>query len=174
MHTKLHSTHVLGSVAILLLLFAAATVSQAQTCTEKLELARQRVQQLEATITHQKDQVLARDNAIKDQQALIDLKNEKIEKQQEKIDIQRETIANLDSTIAELKKQTATLEENVKLTQQNAQLQQNIAQINAAFIEVQKTAITALVKMGKRSALEKFVDALPSIAGIIAVALTHK
>lgn len=80
----------------------------------------------------------------------------------------------LSAQLDELKKQIATLEDNVKLSQQNTQLQQNIAQNNEKFIAVQQTAIDALVRTSKRSALERAVDALPSIAGIIAIALTHR
>ncbi|HWP55215.1 MAG TPA: hypothetical protein VN476_13880 [Pyrinomonadaceae bacterium] len=165
MHNQLNRV-VVRAFALLVVLLAAGSALYAQTCTDKLELARQRVQQLEATINDQKDQVRARDEKIKDQRVIIDLQDQKIDKQ-------RETIANLDNTIADLKKQISILEDNVKLTQQNAQSQQAIVELNKAFIAVQTKAIDALLKSGKRSALEKFVDALPSIAGIIAVALTH-
>jgi chromosome segregation ATPase len=173
MNSKSHSSHVFVLLAALLL-FGAAAATHAQTCAEKLDLARQRVQGLEQQISDQKDLTAAQEKKLNDQKQVIDLQDQKIDKQREKIDLQQSKIDDLNSKVEQLQKQIALLEDDRKLLQQNVQSQQSIAQLSEQFIAVQSKAIDALVKTSKRSALEKLVDSLPAIAGIIAVALEHK
>ncbi len=154
-------------VSALLLLFCAGAAEAQTDCAATIAKARQRVQSLEETVA-------ARDQTISDQRTQINLRDQMIDQLRAKIDQQQALIDAQNSKVGELQKQIATLEDSLKLAQQNAQLQQNIAAINAQFIDVQKEAIRALVQTGKRSAVEKLVDSLPSIASIIAVALTHK
>lgn len=174
MHKKSRSTFVLGAATMLILMFGTAALTEAQTCAEKLSTATRLAGALERKTNDQQTVIDAQDKKINDQKSLLDLQDQKIDKQREKINAQQEKIDAQQEKIAELQKQIAALEDNVKLSQQNAQMQQTIAQLNAQFIEVQKAAITALVQTSKRSALEKAIDALPSLAGIIAIALTHK
>ena len=154
MKTAFLSTKMLGALLFLLLLIAAAPESQAQTlqeCKDNLETAKRLIKVQEGQIADRDEQLR---NRIARGEAL-----------QEKIDA-------LNNVIAELRKQIDLQAENNRTLRDSLQLQQTIMESRQQAITDRDILIKELVKANKRSALDKIVEALPSLASIIAVALT--
>ncbi|MGB8506832.1 MAG: hypothetical protein WCD76_00370 [Pyrinomonadaceae bacterium] len=165
MKPQIHFARMLGLLILLLLIMAGASESRAQA-TVSAELCRQRVNGLEKTITDVQQKL-----DIKD--ARIEVRDQKIQAQQEKIDALQEKIADLNSKVGELEKQISTQDTTRALLDNNAQLMQQLAAGRDEALKDRDALIVALVKTSKRSALEKLVEALPSVAGIIALAIAH-
>lgn len=132
--------------------FFIETRSQAlQECKANLEMARDLIKKQDDRIANLNEQV---QNRVTKAEAL-----------QEKIDA-------LNDDIAEMRKQIDLQAENNSTLKDSLHLQQTIMDSRQQAITDRDVLIKELVKANKRSALEKIVEALPSLASIIAIALT--
>ena len=151
-------THLRMPVVLLSLLLAVAVPVRSQTQAQKLQACQ---------------------DALETSQEVIAVKNERIAKleeriaaRDEKIEAQKQQIDNLTALVNNLQRQIDTQAVNIKTLDNSMGLQANIITSQQAAIISRDTVITALVKANKRSTLDKVVESLPSIAGIIALALT--
>lgn len=150
---------VIGRLSIgLSLLFVLGIVSEAraqalQDCKTNLETAKQ---------------------LINVQEKQIGVLNEKLQNRIEKAEALQEKIDALHTLIGELRKQIDLQAQNNATLNDSLQLKQAIMDSRQQAITDRDVLIKELVKANKRSTLDKIVEALPSLAGIIAIALTAK
>ncbi len=87
-------------------------------------------------------------------------------------------VANLKAIVADQNQKIAALEQEIALLKQNRDLLDQINAQNRQIQEIQKQSlaerdalITALARDSRESTVRKLVESIPSIAGIVAVAL---
>jgi peptidoglycan hydrolase CwlO-like protein len=125
----------------------------------------QALQECKANLELAKDLIKNRDERIDNLNEQVQNRVAKVEALQEKVDV-------LNDLIAEMRKQIDLQAENNTTLKDSLHLQQAIMDSRQQAITDRDLLIRELVKSNKRSALEKIVEALPSLAGIIAIALT--
>jgi septal ring factor EnvC (AmiA/AmiB activator) len=121
----------------------------------------------------------AANSSLETANQLLDVKDQKIANLNEQVanrvakaEALQEKINALNDVIAELRKQVDLSQENNATLKDSLHLQQSVMDSRQQAITDRDLLIKELVKANKRSALEKIVESLPSLAGIIAIALT--
>ncbi|HEY0004176.1 MAG TPA: hypothetical protein VGB17_05150 [Pyrinomonadaceae bacterium] len=83
-------------------------------------------------------------------------------------------LASTQAALAESRQRQLDVQEEIKKSlRDNIALQTKMLENREEAIKDRDTVIKELVKVTKRSAVERFVDAIPSIAGIISLALVR-
>lgn len=148
-----------------LLLFAAARESRAQCAT---------LDDCRRLVTLLNDQVTTLNRALAEKTAQADARADAIGQLQKQVaDAQKD--AAVQAAIADNKqKQLDTQEEIKKALRDQVEDYKKIVTLNQESIKDRDAVIQALVKVSKRTALEKAVEAIPSVASIIALALVKR
>jgi peptidoglycan hydrolase CwlO-like protein len=100
--------------------------------------------------------------------------NEQVQNRVAKAEALQEKVDALNDVIGELRKQIDLQAQNNATLKDSLHLQQSIMDSRQQAITDRDVLIKELVKVNKRSSLQRLVDALPSLAGIIAIAITAK
>jgi peptidoglycan hydrolase CwlO-like protein len=111
---------------------------------------------------------------IDNREKRIENLNEQLQNRVAKADALQEKIDALNEVIGELRKQIDLQAANNATLQDSLHLQQTIMESRQQAIADRDLLIKELVKANKRSALEKIVESLPSLASIIAIAITAR